>query len=214
MKRIVLLFMAFPSCISAQFLRLPFTETKTAISLNPFTLAEIDYTIMAGFEYRLACKLYMSHEAGYIFASRYVADGESNSNGTGFIIRPSVKWFVSENDRFYLQPQVFYKQVTHTMYDWVGKNPVNGVPAYEQLQDFKYRRKITGFNMVAGFVSPIDRKAKGFIDVYFGLGVRNKKSLVVEPNMVYERQVGIFNPTDDGVFPSVPMGLRIIYVIN
>lgn len=214
MKKIVLLFMAFPFCVSAQFLHLPFTETKTAISINPFTLAEIDYTIMAGFEYRLASKLYMSHEVGYIFASHYVADGESASNGTGFIIRPSVKWFVSENDRFYLQPQVFYKQVTHHMYDWVGKNPVNGVPSYEQLEQFRYRRNISGFNMVAGFVSPIDRKAKGFIDVYFGLGVRNKKSLVVEPNMDYERNFGIFNPTDDGVFPSMPIGLRIIYALN
>ncbi len=214
MKKIVLLILVFPFFVSAQYLRLPFTENRTAISLNPLTLAEIDLTVMAGFEYKLAPKFYMSNEAGYIFASQYISNGQSTSNGTGFIIRPSVKWFVSENDRFYLQPQVFYKQVTHKMYDWVGKKPVNGVPAYEQLQEFKYRRKINGFNIVAGFVSPLDRRRKGYIDVYFGLGVRNKKSLVVDQTMVYERPIGIFNPTDDGVFPSVPMGLRIIYALN
>jgi len=214
MRKFVLLLLAFPLCVYAQDSRIPFTEKKTAVSINPLALIGIDFTVMAGFEHKLSSKLYMSNEAGYIFASQYITDGESTSNGKGFIIRPSLKWFVAKDNKFYLQPQVFYKQVTHKMYDWVGKNPVNGIPAYEQLEEFRYRRKITGFNIVAGSVLPLDWNGKGYIDVYIGLGVRNKKNKVVESNTVYQRPTGIFNPTDEGVFPSVPMGVRFIYALN
>ena len=214
MKKLLLLLVVFPFCVCAQDSRVPFTEKRSAVSFNPFMLIGVDFTVMAGYEHKLASKLYMSNEAGYIFASEYISNGESTSNGKGFNIRPSLKWFVAKDNKFYLQPQVFYKQVTHKMYDWVGKNPVNGVPAYEQLEEFRYRRKITGFNIVAGSVLPLDWKGNGYIDVYIGLGVRSKKSQVVEHNVVYQRPTGIFVPADDGVFASMPLGVRFIYALN
>lgn len=179
MKKILLLLCAFPFFAKAQRAQ-PFTQVSNAISFNPFALIEIDYTALVGYENKLAPKIFLSTEAGYIFSSGYIGSRNgSSSNGTGFLIRPSVKWFVAENNRFYLQPQIFYKQVTHKVYDWLGKDVVNGVPAYEQLQDFKYRRKIIGFNAVSGFVLPLDHRRKGFIDLYFGIGVRYKKKIVL-----------------------------------
>ena len=41
-----------------------------------------------------------------------------------------------------------------------------------------------------------------------------KKSQVVEHNVVYQRPTGIFVPADDGVFASVPLGVRFIYALN
>jgi hypothetical protein len=221
MKNFLLLLLVFPFGVNAQKMKRSFperlfTENNTAISFNPFALAEIDFTALAGYENRLAPKLYLSNEAGYIFASNYIGnDGTSSNNGTGFLIRPSLKWFVTDNGKFYLQPQIFYKQVTHKMHDWLGKAAVNRVPSYEQLQDFKYRRKIYGFNTVAGFVLSLDQHKKGYMDFYFGLGIRNKKTVIAgEPNSVYKNSDGMFADMDNGLFPSIPMGIRIIYALH
>lgn len=193
-----------------------FTANKTAISINPLALAEIDFTALAGFENKIAPKLYLSNEVGYIFASNYIGrNGDATNNGTGFLIRPSVKWFVADNNKFYLQPQIFYKQVTHKMHDWVGKSAVNGVPAYEELQDFRYRRKIYGFNTVAGFVLALDQHKNGYLDLYFGFGIRHKKSIIAgEPKSTYRNSDGLFGDMDNGVYPSVPAGIRIIYALK
>ncbi len=221
MKNILFLLLAFPFCVYAQKKHQTvnerlFNENKTAISFNPFALAAVDYTLLVGYERKLSVKFFLGSEAGYIFASSYIGnDGQSSNKGTGFIIRPSLRWFAADNNKFYLQPQVFYKQVTHQMHDWLGKDAVNGVPSYEQLQDFKYRRIISGFNLVAGFALPLGQHSRNYIDLYFGLGIRNKKSLVAgEPTSVYNRAIGIFDPEDDGVFPSVPIGVRFIYAID
>lgn len=71
MKNILLMLLLFSFYAQAQrkkqpFKERPFTESKTAISFNPFALAEIDFTALAGYEVRLASKLYLSTEAGYI----------------------------------------------------------------------------------------------------------------------------------------------------
>lgn len=221
MKNFLLLLLLFSFFAQAQrkkhsFTERPFPGSKTAISINPFALAEIDFTALAGFENRLAPKWYLSTEAGYIFASNYIGRTEqSSNNGTGFLIRPSVKWFVADNNKFYLQPQIFYKQVTHKMHDWLAKSVVNGVPAYEQLQDFGYRRKIYGINTVAGFVLALDQHRNGYMDFYFGFGIRRKKSIIAgEPKSTYQNSDGLFGDMDNGIFPSVPAGIRLIYVLK
>lgn len=217
MKKLLLLLCAFPFFAKAQKAP-PFTQVSNAISFNPFALIEVDYTALFGYENKLGPKLFLSNEAGYIFASSYIGSRNGNSTtGSGFLLRPSVKWFVSESNRFYLQPQFFYKQVTHNVYDWLGKDAVNGVASYEQLQDFKYRREIFGFNVVSGFVLPLDQRRKGFIDLYFGIGVRDKKDNVVgEPRSVYNIPLDFSTNSDNnkGILPSLPMGVRFIYTLH
>ena len=114
-------------------------DYKTAITFNPSMLLSIDYCFMAGAEYRIKPKMVLALEAGYIFASDKIGNWQNNQNqgqnqkATGFIIRPAIKFFVNEKNTFYFQPQMFYKQVTHHLYDWLGKDVVNGVASYEQL---------------------------------------------------------------------------------
>jgi hypothetical protein len=196
----------------------PFTEANQAISFNPFALAEIDFTALAGYENKIRNNLFLSNEAGYVFASAYIPGNNSASvRASGFLLRPSVKWFVDKNNKFYVQPQVFYKQVTHNIHDWLGKDAVNGVSSYEQLQDFRYRRKIFGFNAIAGFVLALDQHRNGYIDLYFGAGVRTKKNTIVrEPRSVYQNHSNGFftGDPDNGVFPSLPIGIRFIFVLH
>ena len=110
---------------------------------------------------------------------------------------------------------MFYKQVTHHIFDWLGKDVVNGIASYEQLQNFDYRRKITGFNFVSGVLVPLGKSNKTFIDFYLGIGVRNKSASVVgEPRSVYQQRDRIILAGDNGTFPSLPAGLRLVIGIN
>lgn len=217
MRKLLWVLFLLPLIATAQKKR-PFTETNHAVSFNLPALAQIDYTVLFGYEKKLAPKLFLSAEAGYIFASGYIRDENfSNPPASGFLVRPSLKWFVARNNEFYLQPQAFYKQVTHSVYDWLGKNAVNDIPAYEQLQDFKYRRTIVGMNAVAGFAIPLGWFNNAYLDIYMGLGVRIKKSSVVgEPHSVYRKSsVSIATgDLDNGWYPSLPLGIRFIYAIK
>lgn len=217
MKKLLLVMSLFPLLIQAQNYT-TFPKARHAISVNPFALAQLDYTILAGYDIRLKHRLYLSTEAGYIFSSSYIESMDNPStNGSGFIIRPSVKWFHGITQKFYVQPQVFFKQFTHAGEDWIGKNAVNGVPAYEQYQQFRYRRNIWGINFIGGFAFPLGPKGKTFMDAYCGLGVRYKKSIVVgEPRSIYREPSFSFfaNGIDQGWLPSFPAGLRFCYVIH
>jgi len=161
--------------------------------------------------------LLLTGEAGYIFASDYLR----NENGgerkaSGFIIRPALKFFMNDRSRTYLQPQFFYKQVTHRVYDWLGKEMVDNVASYEQLQNFKYRRKIVGVNVILGTVMPLGLR-NSFVDLYIGLGVRKKTVKVVgEPTSSYQRIpiIGNSDNANEGIFPSLPAGIRFIYAFK
>src|SRR5690349_10490876 len=170
------------------------SDYKHAIVFLPMSLVNIDYTLMAGYEYKFNPKLSLVSELGYILGSSYMRGDEQNSTkASGFIIRPALRFYMNTRNNFYFQAQVFYKVVTHPMNDWLGKNCVDGVPAYEQLEDFKYRRKITGVNGIVGWLLPLSRGEKSYLDLYFGLGARNKNAkLVDKPNCCYERNGWLF----------------------
>lgn len=190
---------------------------RKAFTFNVLPLLPLDYTILPGIEFKIKPKLLLTGEAGYIFASDYLR----NENGgerkaSGFIIRPALKFFMNDRSRTYLQPQFFYKQVTHRVYDWLGKEMVDNVASYEQLQNFKYRRKIVGVNVILGTVMPLGLR-NSFVDLYIGLGVRKKTVKVVgEPTSSYQRIpiIGNSDNANEGIFPSLPAGIRFIYAFK
>lgn len=216
MKKIVgLLFICSTLVLQAQEQK-PIFNYKLAIHFAPFALAQIDYTFLPGIEYRLRPKTTLVAEAGIIVASDYINSNRSQSSSSGFIFRPSVRFFLNDRNTFYVQPQLFYKMVTHRIYDWLGKNCVNGTAAYEELQNFKYRRHVAGFNATAGVLVPLSKSAQSFIDFYFGIGMRFKTPRIVkEPNACYSR-LGLFgnDNNDKGAFPGIPVGIKLIFVIQ
>lgn len=186
---------------------------KQAISLSPLALADIDHTVMLTGEYRPNPKVGLLVDAGYIFASEY----RSNIKRTaGFNIRPAVRMYHGRRNRGYLQAQAFYKMADYTLNDWIGKDCVDGVPAYQKLEDFTYRKNVMGFNIIAGGVLPLSPSHKWLVDLYGGLGFRSKKHKVVnEPDGCYDLNTGgFFNFEVDGTSISLPMGVRITHVIK
>lgn len=191
----------------------PLVVYKKAISLSPLALADIDHTVLLTGEYRLKPNLALLADAGYIFASDYRSNIKKT---TGFNIRPSVRMYHGKRNKGYLQAQAFYKMVDYTITDWIGKDCVDGVPAYEKLEDFTYRKNVMGFNIIAGGLLPLSPSHKWLIDLYGGLGIRVKNHKVVnEPDGCYElNNGGFFNFEMNGTTISVPLGLRITHVLQ
>jgi hypothetical protein len=187
-----------------------------AIHFSPLALVQVDYTFMAGYEYRLKSNLALAADLGYIFGSVYLGDLGSQEKASGVIIRPSVRFYHGYRNNFYFQPQVFYKRVTHHLQTWLGVECTDGIGAYSELKEFKYRRNIWGVNATVGRIIPLDKRNKAFIDFYLGLGVKYKKSNVVkQPCSCYQTSSILLtsNDPDNGFFPSMPGGLKFVFTI-
>ncbi len=183
---------------------------KTAVSFNPTVLIGTDVTVMFGAEHRLKHNLALVLDAGYVFQSSYFNDENVVKNSRGFNLRPGVKLYTREEKRFYLQLQVFYKQVDYQIYDWLGKSCVNGIATYEQLQNFTYRKKAASINFLTGRVFRISDAV--LLELYGGLGVKIKNQKPLETASCYRINEGvgfvnIFN--EHSVTPNVPFGIKI-----
>jgi hypothetical protein len=210
---LLLLALATAFTVTAQKSKPPVIYKK-AISISPLALADLDHTLLLTGEYRFNNKLALVTDVGYIFASDYIGDVKTT---WGFNIRPSLRMYYGKRNKGYLQAQAFYKMATYTLHDWVGKDCVNGVPTYEQQMDFDYRKKVAGFNVIAGGILPLSKSGKWLIDLYGGLGFRYKThEMVGEGNDCYNLNSGSFLDlyNDEMTTLSVPMGVRLTYVLQ
>ncbi len=186
-------------------------EYQKAVMVNPLMLIGVDFTVAGGYEFRVRPGAVIALEGGYIVGSGYFDNGSDiNKSSSGFLFRPSMKFFVNERKNFYLQPQLFYKIVNHKMDDWLGKDCVDDVPAYEERQEFKYRRQAYGFNFIGGVLLPT--RSRLIFDTYFGLGIRHRELGVVgEPNSCYRVPGMLLIGEEEGTYPNVTLGLRLLF---
>ncbi|HWJ27347.1 MAG TPA: hypothetical protein VNS32_12450 [Flavisolibacter sp.] len=184
-------------------------QYKMLIGFSPLAMIQDDNVLMANGEYRLTSKLALAVDAGYIFYSSYYT---SVQNASGFIFRPAIRGYMNERNNFYIQGQAFYKSATYLLHDWLNRDVENGVPAYQEMTDFRYRKNVVGGNFMIGTIQPIFKR-NGYVDLYMGFGLRYKKShLVNEPRSTYRRPS--FITTDDRTLPSLPMGIKFMFVIQ
>ena len=196
---------------------------KKSISINPFALLGtdlgMDKTLKITGEYRLRKQLALQTEAGFIFSSNYF-NPQVEKRSVGFSIAPSVRLYYGKRMNNYSQVQLSYRRVTYTLYDWLQKDCVNNVPAYEQLQYFKFRKNVFDFNMITGMVLPLTRNrwsSRWFMDVYGGLGIRYKRQGVInQPNACYDPGFSFFGPNyDDKLLTlNIPVGIKLTYIIK
>jgi hypothetical protein len=185
-----------------------------ALIISPLALADIDNTAILGGEYRFRDNMAILADVGYVFYSSYL-DRENVKKTRGFTIRPAFRFYYGKQLSRYFQIQAFHKQVDYTIHDWLGKESVNGVPAYEQLQDFIYRKKVTALSFMMGRMIPL-HSDKWFADIYLGMGLRYRQLGVAgEENSTYTLNRGLFGPPQDKLLTlHVPLGIRIAHTIK
>jgi len=188
-------------------------QYKRAFTFNPSLLAGVDYTAMLGVEHRLKNNVGLVLDAGYVFHSSYFGSDKIRS-ANGYNLRPGIRWYMKQG-REYLQMQLFYKQVNYTVHDWLGKDCVDRVPTYEQLQNFAYRKKAIALNMMVGELYNLSDDL--YLEIYAGIGLKYKMQGPTEANSCYLDQdgnVGFDMYNEKSVTPNVPIGLKLVYVFK
>jgi hypothetical protein len=211
MRYLLCVFYLLFVCLCAAQEKSSFFPNKKVISFSPLALADIDHAATFGAEYFLNKKTAIVLDAGYIFNSDYLNRGLKNSSG--FTFRPAIRLY-GKSGVGYWQNQILYKMVTYNMLDWLGKDCVNDVPAYEQLQNFKYRKQVFGLNTMLGRTFRLFSD-RWYFDAYAGLGIRSKVHHVIkQPNSCYNLPLrGFININEDNIKPSIPLGFKIGFVL-
>ena len=189
-------------------------QYKTAVSVSPLAVIGMDYTALFGVEHRLKNKLSLTLDLGYVFYSTYL--GRTVVNGTsGFNVRPGIKVYGKADKRSYVQFTIFYKHVNYKVYDWLGMGCVNGIPTYEKLQDFTFRKKTVSFNAISGRIFRLTDHI--LLEVYGGLGVKIKDQHPTEAAACYlNNEGGIFGRAfqEHRVSANVPVGVKMVIAVN
>jgi hypothetical protein len=227
MRKISLLAIVLIVCSNSLFAQFGFFKRKRANTqlilparsvLLRFNMAglldPIETNFSIGSEYLLRQKTSVALDVGVITFSRFTEGIEKSS---GFIIRPSFRNYLGKENKWYADIELHLKYANLKMYDWLGKNCVNNVPAYEQLQNFVLKKSSKGVHAKIGTQFSLDKKQKLLMDWYLGGGVRvTKFSLKDEPNHCYgvNQLVTSFASPSDQFSPVVVFGFRLAYRVK
>ena len=175
--------------------------------IDPF-----DRNFSTGVEVRFNPQWSAGTDAGYIFYSKYLMDAKRTS---GFIVRPFIRHYYKKSKRSFVEAEFHYKMANYKLEDWLGREVVNGVPAYEELKEFTFRKQALGFHLKIGKVNTLSKNKKLLIEYYVGMGIRKKWNKSLEGD--YRLREGLFSihktdPQYTGL--AVPMGARLLYKIK
>ena len=185
---------------------------KHTLSIAPLALLDFDNTLLLSAEHRFNRRWAINTDFGYTFATYYLTNVDHT---TGFTVRPAARMYFGKRSELFWQAQVLYKQVNYTITDWLGKECVNNVPAYEQFQQFKFRKRVAGLNVMTGEVMPLSSRL--FFEISAGLGVRQKIQKVVgEENSCYKTNTAEFPNLYRAKMTTIsaPISLRLVYKID
>jgi hypothetical protein len=187
--------------------KMGYDSCKLVLRMSPLGLLDpVDYNLSFGAEYRYTENRAFTLDAGWIYFTNY----EVNCSTTGILLRPGIRQYFGKRKELFVEGQLHYKNVTYDIEDWLGKQPVNGVAAYEEYKHFKYKKQTMGVQCMVGICDRfISRRL--LIEAYIGVGIRYKKEgLYHEPNSIFER-TGFISGFNNNLFPVLPGGLRLIY---
>lgn len=206
----------FTMTISAQNVhKTVFPPPDHFIRLNPTGLLDpLDPNLSLGYEYRFHEDWAVAADLAWVFYSRYSAN---TKHANGFIFRPAMRRYIGLRKHSFLDAELHYKYVVSTIEDWLGRECVNDVPAFEEFTTFHYLRQSLGSNLKCGEQARISRNNKFLFEYYLGLGLRwNVQKVLNEPHSCYTHATNFTNqPIADRWFAiAVPFGFRLVYRIN
>jgi len=193
----------------AQKLSDTLTEGNTFLRFNIANIVDVsEPNISFGAERRISDHFSLALDAGYILMSQQFRD---NGNSSGFIIRPAVRYF-PEKSKIFFEAELHYKQHTHHLADWIGRDVVAGVPAYEEYRDFRLRKQVIGPHLKFGAVMPVKKRL--WFEFYVGIGIHWRKYTVVEGRDLayrFNQQFETISTGNTEKLVAMPIGWRILY---
>lgn len=188
-------------------------ENKTlTLRWNPLgVLAIWDQNLSFGFEKKFSGQWSYGADIAYIFYSDYLSKSKRSN---GYMIRSFVRYYFKENKRDFIETELQYKRMAYEISDWIGKDVVNGIPAYEEFEMFDYIKHVYGIHMKVGTQTKLSADERWRVEWYAGLGYRWKNQGPKEGQ--YQRRTGLGLQIYDPKFSSVVflMGCRLLFDLN
>lgn len=196
---------------SAQSRPAPSRE-KLFVRFNFLGLADgFDQNFSSGIEYRFNPGWSTGGDIGWIFFSKYLSESKVSN---GFILRPFIRYYPKKTGNGFLEVELHYKYVVYKIEDWVGRDPVNGVPSYQEFAMFDYDKNVFDIHCKGGTRVDITNNRRLKAEFIFAMGVRWKWQGA--RGIVYARNRGIlrdiYNPKFVGVV--MPATIRLTYAIK
>ena len=155
-------------------------------------------------------------EAGWIFYSLYA---QRTRRTNGIILRPSIRWYLSQSEHIFLELQGHYKYVSYDIKDTLSYDASGTTPAYGLDTTFKFNRKVMGVHFMTGIKVPLSNNRRFWMEFYLGIGMHYKwQTYFRHPKSIYRaedknRIIRIHDMNGDGG-PAFPAGIRFVYQIR
>jgi hypothetical protein len=197
------------SIASAQIRAVPLSKGNIFLRFNILNLADVsEPNISFGAERRISPHVSLAMDAAYIIMSQRFHE---KGNSSGFIVRPAVRYF-PDNSKVFLEAELHYKQHTHRIYDWVGRDMVGGVATYQEYKQFKLRKQVMGPHLKFGGLVPVTHRL--WLEFYVGVGLHFRRYTVPEEKDFVYTFDQLFEQVSTGQtekLVAIPMGWRILY---
>lgn len=191
---------------------------KAAVRFNFTGLIDpVDNNISLGGELPFHPNWSVITDLAYIEHSSYFSTIKQTS---GYIIKPAIRYYPSSlRHTGFFEAVLFYKQANYHLRDWLGKDCVNGIPVYEQYQDFVYRKRVAGIQLQTGLQTALSRNKLLQFEAWLGLGIRLRQQDVInQENTCYNGSSAGFGDINGSsgtsVLSSFPAGMRLVYRIR
>ncbi|MBA3674521.1 MAG: DUF3575 domain-containing protein [Chitinophagaceae bacterium] len=167
-----------------------------------------DQNLSFGIEKRFHTNWSTGTDAGWIFSS-YIQTAKSVN---GLIFRPFIRYYPRARSTFW-EAELHYKYVNYKIEDWLGRDPVNNVPAFQEYTIFDFNKESVGIQFKWGVQANLSRDKRLKFEFTGGLGVRSRTHKV--PGGIYT-PASLFNNfnTEKQLSAVVPINARLIYVLK
>lgn len=216
MKKTILTALVLSICIVAFNQKANKTEKKS-LRFSPVSLIDVYHpSVTFGAELMTAKKQALGLDISLLINTLAV----DNVYRTGFIIKPTYKFFLDNRGEDFIELDCFWKKNYWGESRWVGREYQNGIPSYYQNEDYTVVKNVLGMNVKFGSrIEILDGWL--FAEPYIGLGVRVTNHKAKEhPDETIEVKKPFFIDgqkalTNIDVWSlSIPMGVRIVFAIK
>jgi hypothetical protein len=179
-----------------------------------------------GIEYFVTSHFTVGTDIGVILYSVGEIEGNNTNLGNpyGYKIKPELRYYLYKENKekrvrlFFGLEGLFLKTTTRN-YNELPIRDNTGNIVFNYLGGYDEIKKVSGGALKAGIQIPWFITKNMLLEVYAGIGLRNKiysnKNLPAGasvPNRALNRD--FFNTDMDGVYPSIPLGFKIIFKIK
>jgi hypothetical protein len=193
------------------------------IQYSPLTLMEPEVPITATFLYKTSNRLAVALDAGFFIATQNYSD-EGPRAYSGIRLKPELKYYLQSHRKgplgMYVSLQGLIKRTIEKKEEWLSRQSSGGLFVFSQLANYRERKLVYGISIILGGEILLDREQRWMLDLYWGIGFRNKQfkaldlpdGLSVDYDNAKPKQ--LFNLFLNGTYMSLPIGIKVGYRIK